>query len=86
MMLYSSFQKVVDIELLRSRYLESTFTRHVQFLSDQNILETIFNELIDVVDLPSNNIIMTDTFAIPSRHGSEGLGYCYKYMSVVKFL
>ena len=37
------------------------------------------DELINDIVLPDNNIIITDTFTVPSKDGSEGLGYSYKY-------
>jgi hypothetical protein len=55
---------------------KSTFTRHVKYLNDQKILETIYNELIDDLVLPDKNLIITDTFTVPSKDGSECLGYC----------
>ena len=58
---------------------KSTFTRHLKFLADHNVLEIVYNELIEHLFLPSNNLLVTDTFAVPSKDGNEGLGYCYKY-------
>ena len=43
---------------------KSTFTRHVKFLADavaHNVLETVDNELIGELDLPSNGLLVTDT-------------------------
>ena len=37
---------------------KSTFTRHVKYINDHNILEIIYDELIDDLVIPPNNIIM----------------------------
>ena len=58
---------------------KSTFTRHFKFLTDNNILEVIFDELTEDLVLPKTNLILTDTMSVPSKDGSEGLGYSYKY-------
>ena len=39
-------------------------------------LETINDEIVQDLFLPTNNLLVTDTFALSSK---EGVGYCYKY-------
>ena len=54
-------------------------TRHVKFLTDNNILEVIFDELIEDLVLPQTNMIVTDTMSIPSKDVSKETGWSYKY-------
>src|SRR6202000_714961 len=53
------------------------FEAHCSRLTDQ---------LIEDLVLPSNNLILTDTMSIPSKDGSECLGYSYKYLEFHEFL
>ena len=49
-----------------------------KYLTDHNILEVIFDELIDDLILPQNNLIVTDTFTVPSYDVPKENG-SYKY-------
>ena len=62
-----SFLSFAGGSLLRGSLLEAQCLR----LSDH---------LIEDLVLPLNNLILTDQLSIPSKNGSEGLGYSDKYL------
>jgi hypothetical protein len=51
---------------------KGTFYWYLNWIIDHSLLETIYTELID--QLPSTDLMITDTFTVKSMMGSGGLG------------